>query len=323
MNRKIQILAPENFPTLLKQTHKPPQKLYYIGNPEALNKTMIAVVGTRRCTPYGIYHTKKIIQELSILDVTIVSGLAKGIDTAAHRAALANGLPTIAVLGNGLSQIYPRENQELAESITQTGLLLSQFPPHIPPTKSRFPQRNQIISGLSVATIVIEAPERSGALITANFALSQGRDIFALPADVDRTTSHGILRLLQKPAAYPIKDGREIIEILSHQPKLLKTKRGNLPTPQALTPSLKLAPAEKLILSLLQKTRSTTFQTLMNKTNLCRKMTSCRKGRNEIVQSSAIKKMKLENGRSISKHEHQVWDETLKNEDHLFAVVLV
>ena len=212
-------------PALLKQTYKPPEKLYYRGDLDALEKTCLSIVGTRKVSDYGEEMTRQIIDDLAILDVTIVSGLAKGVDTIAHQSALENGLSTIAVLGSGLENIYPPQNIALAREIEQSGgLLLSEYPGDKAPMTHHFPQRNRIISGLSIATIVIEAPEKSGALITARYALEQGREIFVVPGDIDREGSLGPLRLLQNGGAYPISSGRDIISLLEKQPHLFNPK---------------------------------------------------------------------------------------------------
>ncbi len=213
----------KGYPAQLKEIHNPPQKLFYRGDPETLKKTCISIVGTRRNSDYGEDLTRKIVEELRVLDIAIVSGLAKGIDTIAHEAALKNGLPTIAVLGSGIDNIYPRQNFNLAEKIiNENGLIISEYEGVAEPSKFNFPQRNRIISGLSIATIVIEAPEESGALITARFALEQCREIFVVPGDVDRITSLGSLRLLQNGGAYPIGSGQDVIDILKKPQRLFK-----------------------------------------------------------------------------------------------------
>ncbi len=209
-----------SYPYLLKQIHSAPQKLYYKGNIKLLKKTCLSIVGTRKYSQYGAFTTNKIVKELSVLDIAIVSGLAKGIDTIAHKAAIENSLPTIAVLGSGIDNIYPKENSSLAEKLIKKNLILSEYPEKEEPKKTNFPQRNRIVSGLSVATIVIEAPKKSGALITAQLALEQGREIFVVPGDIDRRNSTGILHLLQKGSAYPISSGEDVIEILKIQPYL-------------------------------------------------------------------------------------------------------
>lgn len=267
------------YPNLLKQTYKPPQTLFYRGNISALNKPCISIVGTRHNTDYGQYVTEQIIKDLSILDIAIVSGLAKGIDTLAHRAALKYNLKTIAVLGSGINNIYPRENINLVKEIEKDGLILSEYNDLTPSHKYFFPQRNRIISGLSLATIIIEAPEKSGALITADFALEQGREVYVVPGDIDRLASLGCNRLLQKSAAYPITSGRDVIDMLKKQPHLPITNRPessvlNQPNP-VVNPSsniekpqnfFKLSQEEQQVLSIIPThKRGITFDQLMEK----------------------------------------------------------
>jgi len=255
------------YPPTLKNLHSPPKQLYYLGNTQALTKTAIAIVGTRRNTAYGEYMTKKIVSELAILDIAIVSGLARGIDTIAHKEALKNNLPTIAVLGNGLPQIYPRSNQELGEKIVQSGgLVISEYEPNTPPLKYNFPNRNRIISGISQAVIVIEAPEKSGALITADFAINQGVELFIVPGDVDRDTSLGTLKLLQTAGANPISSGREIIEKLKTQPQLFLPQISLETAKEA--PKFKITPTQNAILRNLTKTRPISLGILQNRTKI-------------------------------------------------------
>jgi DNA processing protein len=249
-------------PAHLQEVYDPPNGLYYKGKTDCLGKTCISIVGTRKYTDYGEFMTQNIVEELAVLDIAIVSGLAKGIDTIAHEAALKNGIPTIAVLGSGLENIYPRENERLAHEITRTGLLLSEYEPYGEPLKYNFPQRNRIISGLSVATIVIEAPEKSGALITARFALEQGREIFVVPGDVDRPNSKGILNLLQRGGAYPITSGQDVIEQLKIQPHLFPAEKSQ-EKPKELP--YKFTPDEQKIIENMQKRRPITLEELARK----------------------------------------------------------
>lgn len=202
------------YPELLSQIYNPPEELFYKGDINFLQKTCISIVGTRKNSCYGEEMTRKIVEELAVLDIAIVSGLAYGIDAIAHQAALDFGLPTIAVLGGGIDNIYPQDNYKLAQEIIKKGLILSEYPGETPSLPAYFPQRNRIVSGLSIATIVIEAPERSGTLITARLALEQGREIFVVPGDTDRANSLGILRLLQKGGAYAIASGNDVIEVI-------------------------------------------------------------------------------------------------------------
>lgn len=264
-------LQSAHYPALLKQIPKPPKQLFYEGNLQLLQKTCISIVGTRRNTDYGEYATEKIVSELACADVVIVSGLAKGIDAIAHKAALENGLPTIAVLGTGLKNIYPRQNINLAKEILRNGLVISEYEDH-PPTKDVFPQRNRIISGLSLATIVIEAPEQSGALITAYFALDQNREVFTIPADIDRPESLGNLKLLKKSWAHPISCGKDILEILNDQSKNIdfNTTAKESPVSQQipLGIDLKLNETEKIILGKFQSKRGITLPKIFTGTNI-------------------------------------------------------
>ncbi|MDP2642417.1 MAG: DNA-processing protein DprA [Candidatus Peregrinibacteria bacterium] len=269
----MQILHPtdKNYPQLLKEIHAPPQQLFYQGDLGILDRTCIAVVGTRRCTEYGKMMTEKIVEELSHYEVTIVSGLAKGIDTIAHKSAIKNNLKTVAVLPSGLVDVYPPENKNLAQEISEKGLLISEYEENSRPSKYTFPQRNRIISGLSIATLVVEAPEKSGALITARLALEQNRDIFVVPQDVDRFQGIGALRLLQKCGAYPVLSGQEIIEQLQLQPKL-KLDIENSQAPQIPIAKPKIAydisAEEKEILLCMQIKRETSLEKIKDKSKL-------------------------------------------------------
>ncbi len=246
---------------LLSQIYDPPKKLYFKGDKSLLDKNCIAIVGTRKNSEYGRYLTEKIVEELSAYNIVIVSGLARGVDTIAHTSALKNNLPTIAVLGSGLENIYPKENKNLAREIADKGLLISEYENDAAPSKYSFPQRNRIISGISIATVVIEAPESSGALITADFALNQGREIFTVPGDIDRENSKGALKLLQKSAAHPICSGHEIMEILSIQPSF------NLLFPNSSQPPSSLQPDQQKVLNILTR-RGKSIDQIMSKTSI-------------------------------------------------------
>jgi len=265
----------EIYPYLLRQIYNPPQKLYYRGNLRILNKTCIAIVGTRKSTEYGEFLTKKIIEELSNLDIAIVSGLAKGIDTIAHTEAIRNNLSTIAVLGSGINNIYPKSNVALSEEILKNNLMISEYEGMSEPIDYQFPARNRIISGLSIATLVIEAPESSGALITAKYALDQGREIFTIPGDIDRKNAIGPLKLLQNCAAYPISSGYEIIDILKKQPHLFELSDRQNPSSKPAKPTnfkqtvtYRLSKAEDKVISSLSQRRGITVQEIQNKTDL-------------------------------------------------------
>jgi len=203
----------KDYPTNLRYVYQPPATIYLEGNIIAQDQIAIAIVGSRRATDYGLRNAERLGFELAAKGITIISGLARGVDSAAHRGALRAKGRTIAVLGSGLNKIYPPENKKLAQEVAQNGALISEFTPDTPPHRLNFPRRNRIISGLSLGVVVVEAAKRSGALITANFALEQGREVFALPGKVDSFTSGGVHDLI-KEGAKLIESTEDIIEEL-------------------------------------------------------------------------------------------------------------
>jgi DNA processing protein len=188
------------YPALLREIPDPPPVLYVRGRLRAEDGGAVAIVGTRRATVYGRDIAERLAHDLALNGMTIVSGLAKGIDTHAHRGALAGGGRTIAVLGHGLDTIYPPENRRLAAEIVERGAVISDYPFGVGPLAENFPPRNRIISGLSAGVIVVEADHTSGALITSKFALEQGRDVFAVPGPINAPSSRGCNRLIQDGA---------------------------------------------------------------------------------------------------------------------------
>ncbi len=214
MERKI--LLKKDFPEALQEIPKAPEELFLLGEiPKA--EIYLGIVGTRKNSHYGEEVTEKIIEELSFLlkeQLVTVSGLAYGIDTIVHRTSLKNNIRTIAVPGSGLDSkvLYPKENQKLAEEIIKKqGALISEFDWEQPPAPYTFPQRNRIIAGLSRGILVIEAPEKSGALITANFALEFNREVFAVPGPIFSENSKGTNKLI-KEGAIPVTRGQDILE---------------------------------------------------------------------------------------------------------------
>ncbi|WP_435796770.1 DNA-processing protein DprA [Peribacillus frigoritolerans] len=213
-NLHMLTLFDENYPDLLREIPDPPPLLFYKGDISRLNmKKMISIVGTRNPTSYGSNALRKIVNPLVKDGWTIVSGLAKGIDALAHRAALSENGNTIGVIAGGLNHFYPKENQALFEQMCNEQLVLSEHPPNIKPQKWHFPQRNRIISGLSLGTVVMQAKEKSGSLITANTALDQGRQVFAVPGSIFDDFSAGANQLI-KQGAYLAEDGCDIINDL-------------------------------------------------------------------------------------------------------------
>lgn len=197
---RIYCFSDPAYPGLLKKIPDPPPVLYCRGCFEHDDDVAVAVVGTRNPTPVGAFHSKKLASQLSAQGLTIISGMARGIDSEAHRGALESGGRTIAVLGSGLDVCYPKENRELMEKIAASGAVISEFPLGTPPLAKNFPARNRIISGLSLGVIVVEASEDSGSLITADFALEQGREVFAMPGNVDSEGSKGPHKLIRQGA---------------------------------------------------------------------------------------------------------------------------
>ena len=207
-------VADETYPKLLRQIYDPPPLLFYRGNLSGLGKICLSVVGTRQATSYGIRVATELVTALARTGLTIVSGLAYGIDTVAHRAALSSGGTTAGVLASGLDQIYPVANQQLAqEMVAKNGIVLSEFPPGTAPLKQNFPFRNRIIAGLSRATLVIEAAPGSGSLITARAALEQNREVFAVPGSIFSQHSQGTNELI-KLGAHLVTAAEDILGVL-------------------------------------------------------------------------------------------------------------
>jgi DNA processing protein len=198
----LKILTPDDtdYPENLKNIPDPPIVLYVKGELKKEDKQSIAIVGSRRASFYGLSCAQNFSADLSNRGFTIVSGMARGIDTCAHKGALKTGGRTLAVIGSGFKHIYPPQNQELAEEISKNGAVISEFPMDTLPLPQNFPRRNRVISGLSLGVLVVEAARNSGALITADFALEQGREVFALPGKVDSQNSFGTNALIQQGA---------------------------------------------------------------------------------------------------------------------------
>ncbi|MDX1946701.1 MAG: DNA-processing protein DprA [Pirellulaceae bacterium] len=211
----------EGYPARLREIPDPPGVLFLRGGLIPSDGIAVAIVGTRHATQYGMAQAERLAFGLAKAGYTIVSGLARGIDAAAHRGALQAGGRTIAVLGSGVLNIYPPEHVDLATEISTQGAVLGENPPRSPPLSGAFPQRNRIITGLSLGTIVVEASDRSGALISARHAMEQGREVFAVPGRVDSRTSRGCHRL--------IRDGAKLVETVED----VLEELGPLATPTA------------------------------------------------------------------------------------------
>lgn len=225
--RKIR-LQDKNYPAILKEIHNPPKELYIKGEIIPQDKVAIAVVGTRKYTQYGKQVCLDIAGKLAKLGITIVSGLAKGIDTFAHQAALENNGRTIAILGTSMDResFYPASNFELSKKIAKNGAVISEYPIGTRGTQFTFPERNRIVSGLSLGVVVVEAPEQSGALITATLAVEQNREVFAIPGSIYDKNSQGTNQLI-KIGAKLVSNVDDILEELnlSHLRKTAPKKK--------------------------------------------------------------------------------------------------
>ncbi|MCS6875045.1 MAG: DNA-processing protein DprA [Pyrinomonadaceae bacterium] len=254
------------YPALLREILDPPIVLYVKGNwKECLDMPCIAVVGSRRCSTYGENACSMLTRELAKRGICIASGLARGIDSAAHRAAIEVKGKTIAVLGTGIDEVYPRENKSLVEKILQNkGALISQFPLKTPPLKDNFPYRNRIISGLSLGVLVVEASERSGSLITAYHALEQNREVFAVPGNITSRNSFGTNYLI-KTGAKLVQQWQDIVVELPEEIrlKLLSEKtQEKRPQQTSLMPA-DLTETERKVYELLLADEPTHFDTIV------------------------------------------------------------
>jgi DNA processing protein len=211
---KILTWKDEVYPQRLKEIEQPPPVLYVRGDYLLDDLFAVAIVGTRRVTPYGRQITEELSSYLASNGITVISGLARGVDAIAHQTALKAGGRTIGVLGSGVDKIYPPEHRQLAEKMMEHGAIISDYAPGTPPDASNFPPRNRIISGLSLAVVVIEAGETSGALITAEFAAEQGREVFAVPGSILAPQSKGTNKLIQE-GALPLLSVNDLMQALN------------------------------------------------------------------------------------------------------------
>ncbi len=245
--RQVRILTIDDpqYPFLLKSIYDPPPVIYYQGTFLDQRSVPLAVVGTRKATPYGRMAAEKLCTALSERGVCIVSGMARGIDTIAHQSALKLGNPTVAVFGCGLEYTYPPESGSLRRQIEQHGAVLSEFPMSTKPDRNNFPARNRVISGLSHGTLVIEAGEKSGALITAQFALEQGREVFAVPGNIYSSESRGTHTLIKMGAKLADSPEAVVEELPDSVLDLLKERENKV------FESVELNPKEEHLMSLM------------------------------------------------------------------------
>jgi DNA processing protein len=249
----VSISSDEHYPALLREIYDPPLVLYVKGALTAKDKNAVAMVGSRQTTHYGIETARKLAYQLAYVGVTVVSGGARGIDTAAHQGALSAKGRTIAVLGTGINLIFPTENAELFERIASNGAVITQFPFNRSADKQSFPIRNRIVAGMTLGTVVVEANATSGALITANMAVEAGRQIFAVPGRIDSPRSKGCHDLIKKGAK--LCEGVE--DILSEFEYLFPTSnRPPSPGQTGVLPALELSEREKIIYDVLSREES-------------------------------------------------------------------
>ncbi len=214
LEAEIQVvdMLDDAYPPLLREIYDPPLVLYVRGCVSEIVRPQVAIVGTRRPSPYGVNCAERLAEDLANRGLVVTSGLARGIDTAAHRGSLTGG-QTVAVFGTGLDRAYPRENRRLADLVAQNGALVSEFPLGTPPLPQNFPLRNRILAGMTLGTVVVEAAQRSGSLITARLALDANREVFAIPGPINSPTSVGP-HLLIRQGARLVSDWRDVVEEL-------------------------------------------------------------------------------------------------------------
>jgi DNA processing protein len=250
---RVVIPADDDYPALLRQIYDPPIVLYVRGNLMAKDKNGVAIVGSRMTTPYGQQTARRLAYQLAYVGVTVVSGGARGIDTAAHQGALSANGRTIAILGNGINLVFPPENVDLFERMTAQGAVMTQFPFNRRADKQSFPIRNRIVAGMTLGTVVVEANLSSGALITANMAVENGRQVFAVPGRIDSPQSKGCHELIKKGAK--LCEGAEDI-LCEFEYLFPPSNRGGKDNSETL-PSLELSDHERRVYEAVGNTEET------------------------------------------------------------------
>ena len=261
---RLMQLEDQDYPQFLKRIDDPPPLLYVRGEINELDDLSIAIVGGRSASYYGTSQASRFARDFATRRVTVVSGLARGIDTAAHKAALEAGGRTLAVVGSGLLDIYPPENERFVHEIAESGAVISEFPLETPGRARNFPQRNRVISGLSLGVLVIEATKKSGSLITARLALEQGREVLALPGKVDSELSEGPHELIRQ-GAHLVSEPEHVYESLEMLKQLPEEK---VPGKKKSSTPAGLSPTEASIWPVLQPSDGLTVDELMQKTGL-------------------------------------------------------
>lgn len=263
-------LTDERYPKLLRETYDPPIVIYGLGDVSAaFTQPCVAVVGSRRCSTYGRNVAEKLSREIAERGITVVSGLARGVDSAAHRGALEGRGLTVGVMGTGLDSVYPKENRKLAERILERGALITEFPLATPPVSQNFPFRNRVISGVSLGVMVVEAAERSGSLITARLAFEQGRDVFAVPGNITSAKSFGPNYLI-KDGAKLVQTWRDVVEELPADIKstILSAERGESRVKQLVIDDVALSESERKLLKMLSSDEAVHIDQLISKSGL-------------------------------------------------------
>jgi DNA processing protein len=261
----VLISADENYPALLREIYDPPLVLYVKGALTAKDKNAVAMVGSRQTTHYGIETARKLAYQLAYVGVTVVSGGARGIDTAAHQGALSAKGRTVAVLGTGINLVFPTENAELFQRISENGAVITQFPFNRPADKQTFPIRNRIVAGMTLGTVVVEANSTSGALITANMAVEAGRQVFAVPGRIDSPRSKGCHDLIKKGAK--LCEGAE--DILSEFEYLFPaSNRPPSPGETGILPALELSENEQKVFDALKSDDELTIDEVIRASGL-------------------------------------------------------
>lgn len=250
----------ERYPKLLKEIYNPPAVLYCKGELVDRDVNAIAIVGSRRCSIYGLQMAEKLAFDLAKKGVTIVSGMARGIDQAAHKGAMKAGARTIAVMGSGFEHIYPAGSEKLVQDISENGAVLTEYSSDIRPSKITFPRRNRIISGMAKGVVVVEAAQRSGATITAASALEQGRDVFAVPGRADSFFSKGTNRLIQKGAKL-VMDAEDVLDEL-------RLELNEWLRPPSAREKVSLDDADQEILNILKEKKTVQIEQFLENSNI-------------------------------------------------------
>jgi len=246
----------DNYPKRLTHCVDSPNLLYYKGNANLNSEKIVSIVGTRNATTYGKNVCEEIVKGLQSMNVLVVSGLAYGIDTCAHRTSLKNGLKTIAVLGHGLDTIYPQQNKALSKELLKNGGLLTEFMSKSKPDRENFPKRNRIVAGLSDAVIVVESGKKGGALITANIANSYNRDVFAVPGNLNEKLSEGCNNLIKTNRAALLQSAEDIKYIMGWENEV------HISAPKQRKLFVKLSQEEEILLNILKEKKEIDIDTL-------------------------------------------------------------